>query len=273
MNHCNANHIRMNPQIFQHPADRAIAEKILGMQAFQKALQFISKNSIEKQMGCVYRSSMAQVTPQVSPTIFRMLQKAAEMYEAPVIPDVFLVRTYPMMMTMIGIEKPMILVSTEHLENLSEKMLWGVLASEVSGIKNGFCEIKLVEWLCNSSIGILPDVIAQPLTVVFNNWYKYAQYSFDRATLIATGDFNIAMQTILTGEAPQEVLETIEFGNPNCEYMKQCREFLENDDKAVKTVRDSKALFSNQSFYASRYLELFQFYQTQYYDLIEDFLD
>ena len=81
------------------------------------------------------------------------------------------------------------------------------------------------------------------------------------------------MQTILTGEAPQEVLETIEFGNPNCEYMKQCREFLENDDKAVKTVRDSKALFSNQSFYASRYLELFQFYQTQYYDLIEDFLD
>lgn len=273
MNHYNVNHIKINPQIFQHPADRAMTEKIVNMQAFQKALQFISKNSIEKQMGGVYRSSVAQLTPHVSPVIFEMLQEAAEMFEVPVIPDIFLIREYSMMMTMIGIEKPMILVSTEFLENLSEKTLWGILASEVSGIKNGFCEIKLVEWLCNSSIGILPDVLAQSLMVVFRNWHKYAQYSFDRAALIATGNFNTAMQLVLTGGAPKEVLESVRFDDPNCEYMKQCREFLENDDKATKMVRNSKALFSDFPFCASRYLELFQFYQSQYYDLIEDYLD
>lgn len=273
MNHYNVNHIKINPQTFQHPADRTMTEKIVNMQVFQEALQFISKNSIEKQMGVVYRSSMAQLTPQVSPVIFEMLQEASEMFEVSVIPDVFLVREYSMLMTMTGIEKPMMLVSTEFLENLSEKTLWGILASEVSGIKNGFCEIKLVEWLCNSSIGILPDIVIQPLMVVFRNWHKYAQYSFDRAVLIATGDFNTAMQLVLTGEIPREALESVEFDNPNCEYMKQCREFLENDDKATRMVRNSKALFSDSPFYASRYLELFQFYQSQYYDLIEDYLD
>lgn len=273
MGQYNVNHMRIAPHLFQHPADKAIAEKILNMQQFQKALQYISKNSIEKMVGSIYRSSMAQVTPHTSHVMFEMLKEAAEMFDVQVIPDIFLVRDYCMTALLVGMEKPMMLFSTELLKDLTEKGLWGLLASEMSGIGNGFCQIKFVEWLCNSSMGLLPDIIVQPLLLAFQNWHKYAQYSFDRAALIATGDFNTTMQFILAGEAPREVLESMEFDNPNCEYMKQCREFLENDGKVIKAVKNYYAIFDKSSYYASRYLELFQFYQSGYYDLVEDYLD
>lgn len=273
MEQYNVNHMRIDAHSFQHPVDRAIVEKIQGMQAFSKALQFISKNSIEKMLGGLYRSSMAQVTPQASPVLFAMLKEAAGLFGVSVMPDIFLVRDYSMMALLAGIEKPIILFSTELLKNLPEDVLWGLIASEMSGIANGFCQIKFVEWMCNSSMGIFPDVITQPLAVAFQNWHKYAQYSFDRAALIATGNFNTAMQIMLAGEAPRETLAALEFDNPGCAYMGQCREFLEDDGRLIKIAKNCNAVFSNTSYYASRYLELFQFYQSEYYDLVEEYWD
>lgn len=273
MNQYNVNHIKIDPKLFQHPVDKALSEKIVQMEAFQKVLQFISKNSIEKQMGILYRSSLAQLTPKNAPKIFEMLQEAAGMFDVPVIPEVYLQRTYPLFADMLGADCPMIIISTTFLEEISEKSLWGVLASEMAGIKNGYCSIKFVEWLCNSSAGLIPDVLIAPLQLAFQNWHKYAQYSFDRATLIAAGDFNAVMQEILAGEAPKEVLASIRFDDPNCDYMKQCREFLSNEDKLTSTIRDVKSVFSKNSYYAARYIELFKFYQSEYFDLVEDYMD
>ena len=273
MNEYNVNHLKINPQDYQHPVDKKVTEGILKMPAFQKVLQYISKNSMEKYMSSFYRSSLAQLTPEVAPKIFKMLEEAAKMYDVPVIPDVFIERTYPMMVVLHGVEKPTIRISTTLLESLSEQALWGLMASEMSGIKTGFCEIKLVEWLCNSTVGLIPDVLSVPLKVVFNNWHKYAEFSFDRANLLATGDINTTMQGMLAGEAPSHVLQSIDFSDPNCEYMKQCREFIQNDDKEASLVRNYNAVVSNYAFYASRYVDLFRFYQTEYHDLMDDYLD
>lgn len=235
-------------------------------------MELVSKNSIEREMGCLYRSSAAQVTRRVSPVICQMLEEGAEMFGVSAIPEVFLVREYPLMVTITGIERPMLLISTSFLEHVTEEVLWGVMASEMAAVGNGFCQVKLIEWLCKSSVGLLPDTVVQPLLVLFQNWHKYAQYSFDRANLIATQDFNVTMRGVLAGEAPREILDGISFDDPDCAYMKQAREFLKNEGMALEKLRDCKALLGGTDFCASRYLELFQFYQSQYYDLIEEYV-
>jgi len=273
MGEYNKYHIKISPREFQHSGDKAVSEKIMDMEAFKKALEFVSKNSIEKQFGCICRSSMAQVTSRVSPALFQMVEEASEMFGAPVLPDIFLVRSYRMMLIMVGVKTPLILISTKLLEEISEMALWGIMASEISGMNSGFCQIKLIEYLCNFFSGLLPGTVVQPLSMAFQNWHKYAQYSFDRANLIATGDMDVTMQGVLAGEAPRKVLEGMAFHNPNCGYMKQSREFLKNEGTAMEKLRDYKAVFAKQAFYGSRYLELFRFYQSQYYDLVEDFMD
>lgn len=270
MNKYNTYNIKINPSNFQHPIDKKTTQLIMGQDAFKKALQFISKNSLERQLACIYRSSMAKLTPETAPHIFKMLEEACEMFGVDLMPEVYIQRIYSTEISMLGIETPMILLSTELLKQLDEQMLWGLLASEVSEIRNGFNEIRFVEWICNST-GLLPITITKPLNVLFQNWHKYLRYTYDRANLIATGDFNVTMCSILAGEAPMYVLKKMNFEDPECEYMKQSREFLEKTGHWTEVVRDYKAFADAGVYYAARYMNLYQFAHGDYYDIVEDF--
>ena len=272
MNKYNTQNMKIDPACFQHPVDKKTTQLLIGQDAFKKALQFISKNSLERQLACIYRSSMAQLTPETAPHIFEMLEEACEMFEADVMPEVYIQRTYSTEISMLGIETPLILLSTELLKQLDDRMLWGLLASEVSGIRNSFSEIRFVEWICNST-GLLPVTITNPLKALFQNWHKYLQYTCDRANLIATGDLNLTMCSILAGEAPMHVLKKMDFNDPECDYMKQSREFLEKTGHWTETVRDYKAFADDGVYYASRYMNLYQFAHNDYYDIVEDFLE
>lgn len=239
-NQYNVHNMRLNPADFQHPADKKVSQMIVSQNAFQKALEYISKNSLERQLACIYRSSMARLTPRTAPKLHRMMEEACQMFGVKVMPEIYLQRSYSLLTTMLGIEQPMILISTELLKQPDERMQWGLIASEISGIRNGFNEIRFVEWMCNAS-GLVPAVISQPLGILFQNWHKYLQFSYDRGTLVSIGDFNVTMCAILAGEAPMEILKKIDFSNPGCSYMKQSREFLERTGHWTEKARDYKA--------------------------------
>lgn len=271
MGRYNQKNIHIDPAVYQHPADKAASAAVKKSEAFQKVLGYISKFGIEKQMHGLYRACYAQVTPSVSPEIHEMLREAQEMFDVPVVPDVFLVRTYQMQVLLSGIQQPVLTLSTEMLRQMDGTMLWGLMASEMGGIKAGFGEIKLIEWLCNTARFLLPAGVADSLNILLKNWHRYAQYTFDRTTLIATGDFNKCVNFILLGEAPAGVLEKIDFLDPNNPYMQQSRSFLEETNLVANAVRGTNAILSGEAFYASRYMELFNFYQSDYQDIIEDF--
>ncbi len=272
MNQYNIHNIKINPADFQHPMDKNATRLIQSSAAFRKCLEFISKQSLEKQMQCIYRSSLAQLTPKTAPGICRMAEEACEMFGAETVPELFLQRSYTTAVTMMGIEKPLILLSTELLKDIKEEMLWGLIAAEISGIRNGFGEIRFAEWLCDSA-GIIPAVISRPLSKLFKEWHKYLQFSHDRAALIAIGDFNKTMCAVLAGEIPMEILMRMDFSDPNCSYMKQSREFLENKGHWTETLRDIKAFSNEGVFYAARYVNLYQFMKNEYWDITEDFME
>ena len=271
MGRYNQKNIHIDPSVYQHPADRTASDAVRKSEAFQKSLGLISRFGIEKEIHGLYRACCAQITPSVSPAIHEMLKEAQEMFDVPVIPDIFLERTYQMRVLLTGVERPVVTVSSELLRQMDEPMLWGLMASEMAAVKAGFGEIKLIEWLCSTAGPLLPAGIAASLKVLLKNWHRYAQYTYDRTTLIAGGDFNRAVRFMLLGEAPAGVLDKMDFLDPNNRYMKQCRSFLSEKDLVANTVRGAGAVLSGGDFYASRYMELFRFYHSDYQDLIEEF--
>lgn len=269
MNQYNVRNIRIDPGVFQHPMDKQATRSIQSSQAFQKALKWISENSVERSVRLINRSSRAQVTPSVSPKLTRMIAESCEMFGVETQPELYLDRSYQMYMRVRGIRQPQIIVSTQLLKHIDEQQLWGMIACETAGIRSGYCEIIFVEELCKC--GLLPDILAAPLASLFNVWHKYAQFSFDRAALIATGDFNVTMRAILAGEAPENVLANVNFSDPNCAYMEQAREFLQQADGITTVARTAKALSGDGIFYASRYIDLFNFYKSEYYDIMDEY--
>ncbi len=269
MNQFNIHNITIDSSVYQHPADKKATQLILSNDAFQKALQYVSKQSLERVIGFQYRSNYPQLTPKNAPKIFLMIDEAREMFGVEARPEVFLDRRYEVHTTMLGIETPRICLSTQTFKYMDDQMLWGLIASEIAGIRNGFCQIRFIEWLCQTT-GLLPDIVSDAL---FQNWHKYLQYSYDRSVLVAVGDFDVAMREVLAGEMPKDVLERMKFDDPGCGYMRQAQEFISNSGGMADLVRNYQIYLGKNAFYAARYLELYKFYHEQYFDLIEDFME
>lgn len=268
MNQYNIHNLRVDPRKIQHPLDYKASQAVLTSSAFQNVLKWISQNSVERMYRFLYNSSNAKITPSTSPKLSRMITEACEMFCAEEIPEMFLVRRYDMDMIIQGVKHPIITVSTEVLNCIEERGIWGMIASEAAGIKNGYCQIKFVESLCNSKI--VPDVMALPLSLLFTAWHKYAQMSFDRATLVATNDFNTTIRVMLGGEAPMEALEKIDFTDPNNSYMLQCKEFIKQENGLEKAARDINSFTAKWLYFAYRYVDLYDFYHGEYNDIMEE---
>lgn len=266
----NKHSLRLDPAVFQHPADKAASDLIRKSEHFQKALSFISEKSLETVMYSFNRSTYAEVTKEVSPTIFAMLEEAEEMFGVDCRLSIFMKRTYDMSALLSGIKKPFIMISSEFLKQMDDNMLWGLIASEAAGIRSGFNTIKFVESICMAPSSLISPLITVPLKLLFTNWHKYAEFSFDRANLLATGDLNVTMQMILLGEAPVEALKQIDFTDPDNSFMRQCKEFI-SGDKIMDKVRDARSVLDSRVYYASRYIELYKFYQSDYYDILEEY--
>lgn len=272
MSQYNRNNVHIDPSAYQHPADRKATEVIFASDAFHKALEFISKNSIERQKAIIYRSSLAELTPRTAPELCRMVEEAGDMFGASPKPVVFIERTYDLRIHIVGVEQPTLVISTELLKQTDQQALWGLVAAAVSCIRTGYCQISLVDTLCNDT-NLLPSVITLPLKVLFQNWRRSAQFTQDRSNLIATGDLNASMRGILAGLLPQAALAGTNFKDPDCDFMQQSREFLARDGQWTEIPRDVKNFVRSENYYAARYMNLYQFAAGDYYDLIEEFAE
>ncbi|MBQ7886272.1 MAG: hypothetical protein IJ313_05195 [Clostridia bacterium] len=271
MNQYNLSGLRIDPAVFQHPADKAITEKIRKSDAFKKVLSFISEHGLEHMLYSLYLSSYAHMTPKNAPELTRMCEEAGEMFGLERTPELFLTRDYNMYGKLQCINKPVILLSTEMVNNLSERGTWAAIASCACGARSGYSEIDMISWTVNTVGALLPPGVVSAVNELVRQWKKTVQLTFDRAALLATGDLNTAMQMILGGEIPSQALSSIDFRDPSCGYMQQCREFAANQGMVMNALRAMEAIGGDGALLATRYIELFNFYQNEFEDLMEEY--
>ena len=186
-------------------------------------------------------------------------------------PELFLTRSYDLFGRVMGTTEPVLLYSTEFINLLDGIPLFSALAANIAASRTGYSQIRTIDQLISNFSSFLPPVVTLSLSELLKQWRKTAQYTADRATLLAAGDFNLAMQVILSGEIPMNILKKIDFTDPDCSYMKQCLEFEADKGKASNTMRTLNKIATGGAMYASRYLELYDFYHHEYDDLIEDY--
>lgn len=264
------NNLTIDPILYQHPTDKLATKNLVESKFFRQAMEVISKNSVEQILRGVYFSTYLHLNETTAPEMYGMMQEAKKMFGVEKSFDMFLHRTYDMSALLLGVDKPTVLFSSELIKQLDPTMLFGLVASQVAAQRTGFCEIRTLLWALDFLNGLIPDSITKPLRVLITQWRKYAQLTFDRSALLATGDFNKTMCQILSGETTQEVLRSIDFTDPDCGYMKQCLRYLETDGKAVDVLKGADAVLSGVS-YPMRYLELKKFYEGEYCDLMDDY--
>lgn len=259
----NCRHFHVND--FQHPMDKAAVQAVMAVPGFQKLIGYISEHSVERVYGFINNSSRMKVTKEMAPMIFKMMDEAAEMYGIQGFPNIYLERAYEYKVTLEGINSPNVIFTTSLLEGVNEKLLWPIIASEFAGIQAQHGTIKFIDLMIQNLKGILPFGIDQVLALALNNWYRCKAYTYDRAVLLASEDFELATEHILLGEASTEMIEAIRLDQPDNPYLEQVMEFLQRSGTAGAYQKLTTALARNQ-WTASRYAELYKWYQSGEYD-------
>lgn len=260
---------RLNVADFQHPADKKAVDAVMAVPGFDKVLEFISKNSLERVYGFINNSSKLKVTPEMSPKIFGMLEEAAEMYGETYIPEIYLERMYINIINLDGFTKPHITLPTAWLEAVNDKMLWAVLSAEIAAIQARHGMLEFVENAVKFTKGFLPLGVDTALEIAINDWKRNRIYTVDRAILLGSEDFGLAAKHIMFGDAPEATIDSLELAKPGNPYYQQATEFL-NRSGIAGGIQKLETFQSGSQWMASRYIELYKWYFSgQYHEVLE----
>lgn len=244
---------------FQHPSEKKTVEKLIQNSLFEKIINFISDNSIEKKFHLINNASYLKLTEENAPKIFEMAKEGAEMFGITELPDLFVKKGYEYTVLLDGINHPFIIFNSSLLETYEDDMLWPLIASEMAGIAAGHSKMKFVDSVIKILKPVIPYAIDASLNLALNDWFRNKSYTFDRAFLLACDDFEMAAKGILYDEIDMKMLDSMHLGERNNEYYQQAIEFIEMNGVGG-IVQKAKTVFSKSQWVASRYIELYNWY-------------
>lgn len=259
-------HLRVDDFLYSGDASAMNAIKILP--GFSKIMEFIAANSVEKFYRIIYTSSNLKLTAKNAPKVYKIYSDACEMFELEKMPEIFIERNYSYRTQVFGIENPIIIVSTPLLENLSDEMLACYLAADIAGIKAGHGIMSFVDTLFNNFGALIPvprEVYAYPM----NQWNKQKYYTYDRARLLMSENFELVSKLIGIDETTDGILAA----TPLEERLEQGKEFLDlSGNKAL--AKSFLTVYSGIPWNSSRLIDLYNWHESgEFHRIIQNYSD
>ena len=251
---------------YLYPEDKAALDRINKVPGIGKLMKFVSKNGIERFYDFMLFSSMLKITEKNAPKVYDIYRKICERFDVKKIPDIYVTRNYYIKTNVFGVETPKILISSTAFEEMSERELEVFLVSDIAGIKAGHGVMSMLQMVVNSYGGALPvpkALLAAPLYY----WSKQRYYTYDRARMIYSDDYELVMKLIDYGNIPETApgmnARTIE------ERMVQSEEFRSMGGFS-QVSRSAKTLDNDAPWNADRAVQLFNWVESGLYSKVKE---
>ena len=195
----------------------------------EKVVKKFYDMGVENVIKLQYTGSSLKLSPKSFPDLYRLTKTACEILDVDQIPELYVHRSEQFTATTLGVERPMIAISTECLDKLSNQELLFMIGREVAHIKCdhilyqeiGFIFPELMDALSTITLG-LSGVLSSGLKYALFHWAQMAEYTADRGGLLVCQDINVTKKlfTKLAG-LPEKYWATFEVE----ELDNQAREF------------------------------------------------
>lgn len=244
-------------ELFWHPADRNLMTQILAHERVKNLVDWIRDQQLEEAYQSVFRSSFLELREETAPEIHQLLRQACNLFGREELPGLYLTREPESTVELLGISRPIILLSDSFLRRLDQKALLGVLAGQVAGIQVGHHRGLTLAWLMETCLQMLP-IPAQVLggiEMLLNQWKRCRAYTCDRGYLLAVGELHGAFQGLLQTMCTPELLERLALGTYQDRYLPQVQAFFRRsglDD----VIAQANTFASDTAWLPQRYREL-----------------
>lgn len=250
--------LNLSPLEYEHPFDSKALNTLENTKGLSMVVKKFYELGIERVLKLQFIGSCMKVTASSMPELYGIFREACHILNLPDTPELYVQLDQDFQCTAWGVDQPIVVISSEAVEKLSDGELLFVLGRAIGHIKSrhvlyleiGYILPELAEAFSAVTLGI-GGLVSIGLRYALFYWIQMANYTADRAGLLACQDIKLAMK-VLAKEAglPSKYWDQFNLDD----FITQARAFEGFDEKTFDKVL--KFFFKNRLWAMARANEL-----------------
>ncbi|GAA3867110.1 M48 family metallopeptidase [Saccharothrix violaceirubra] len=224
----------ISPRAYEHPVDRGALAVLRAVPGIGPVLQAVAGAFTERGERLVHLASTIRVGPKQYPELDRLRLETAATLDIDPVPELFVRRDPTPQASVLGIDKPFIVLTTGLIDLLDRDGLRFAIGHEMGHVLSGHALYQTILYRLlrlQETLGWMPAAFwaVRAVIAALCEWYRKTELSCDRAGLLCVQDPAAALRVhvALAGGMDLRQVDTSEF-------LKQAKEY-----EAVEDVRDS----------------------------------
>jgi Zn-dependent protease with chaperone function len=194
----------LHPYEYEHSFDAKALNALQNTPGLDILIRQFNKHAVERIITIQYTGSNLHASKNNYQKLYSIFEKVCDTLNLPSLPDLYLTWDYRINGFTIGVEKPIIVVTSGAIDLLSEAELYFLLGHEVGHIKSrhvlyhqvGQFLPLIVDFVGNATLGI-GKILSVPLQYALLHWMRMSEFTADRAGLLACQDLNLAASVMI----------------------------------------------------------------------------
>jgi Zn-dependent protease with chaperone function len=192
----------ISTRAWEHPADRSALVALRKLSGFDEVLKKLAGLISERSVRLMYLATAVRTSERQFPDLHAMVRDAAYALDLEKVPELYVTQDPTVNAMCVGMDTPVIVVTTGLVELLDEEELRAVIGHEVGHAMSGHAVYRtmlLVLTNIATRIAWLPlgTLAISAIITALKEWFRKAELSCDRAGLLAGQDLQASMRGLM----------------------------------------------------------------------------
>ncbi|MFH8785138.1 M48 family metallopeptidase [Streptomyces roseoverticillatus] len=192
----------ISSRAYEHPADRSALVALRKLSGFDTVFKALSGLLPERSLRLLFLSDSVRVGEQQFQHLHTMLLDACYLLDLPKVPPMYVTQDPQPNAMCIGLDEPVIVVTTGLVELLDEEEMRAVVGHEAGHALSGHAVYRtILLFLTNFAVKVawipLGNVAIMAIVTALREWFRKSELSADRAGLLVGQDVQASMRGLM----------------------------------------------------------------------------
>ncbi|MFD8885232.1 M48 family metallopeptidase [Streptomyces erythrochromogenes] len=192
----------ISSRAYEHPADRSALVALRKLTGFDTVFKALSGLLPERSLRLLFLSDSVRVGETQFPHLHAMLRDACYILDLEKVPQLYVQQDPRPNAMCIGLDEPIIVVTTSLVELLDEEEMRAVVGHEVGHALSGHSVYRtILLFLTNLALKVawipLGNVAIMTIVTALREWFRKSELSADRAGLLVGQDVTASMRGLM----------------------------------------------------------------------------
>ncbi|MFF1492694.1 M48 family metallopeptidase [Streptomyces sp. NPDC058304] len=192
----------ISSRAYEHPADRSALVALRKLSGFDTVFKALSGLLPERSLRLLFLSESVRVGETQFPHLYEMLRDACYILDLERVPQMYVQQDPKPNAMCIGLDEPIIVVTTGLVELLDEEEMRAVVGHEVGHALSGHAVYRtILLFLTGLALKVawipLGNVAIMAIVTALREWFRKSELSADRAGLLVGQDVNASMRGLM----------------------------------------------------------------------------